>query len=89
MQMAALETSTKCLVLTDDKKPIPAVLRKAEEKKVPLIQVKENVIATVTAVEGALGKSRFSGEAKLSRLVEIMTQHFNLETMYRSLSLAG
>ncbi|MBM4433150.1 MAG: phosphotransacetylase family protein [Chloroflexi bacterium] len=89
MQMAALETSTNCLVLTDNKKPIPAVLHKAEEKKVSLIQVKENLTATVTAVEGAPGKSRFNGEAKLSRLTEIMTQHFNFAAVYQGLGLAG
>lgn len=89
MQMAALETSTKCLVLTDDKKPIPSVLRKAEEKKVPLIQVKENLTATVIAVEGALGKSRFNVEAKLPRLIELMQQYLNFAAVYQGLSLAG
>lgn len=89
MQMAALETSTKCLVLTDNKKPIPAVLRKAEEKKVPLIQVKENLTATVTGIDGALGKSRFNQDGKLPHLMGIMTQHFNFAAVYQGLGLAG
>ena len=88
MQLAALETSTRCLVLSGDTVPLPAVLHRAEDKGVPIIVVKEDVIATVTSIEEALGKTRFNQEKKLSRLAEIMGQHFDFPAVYKGLGLA-
>jgi len=89
MQLAALETSTKCLVLTGNTPPIPAVLNRAKDKKVPIILVKEDVVAAVIRIEDALTKTRFNQEKKLPKLAEIMAQHFNFEALYHGLSLAG
>ena len=87
MQMAALETSTRCLVLSGDVAPIPAVLHRAEDKKVPIILTKEDVVSTVTIIEEALGKVRFNQEKKLTGLTEIMGRHFDFQAVYQGLGL--
>jgi len=88
MQLAALETSIRCLVLSGNTVPLPAVLYGAEDKSIPIISAKGDTIATVTSVEDALGKTRFNQEKKLPKLTEIVEQHFNFQALYQGLSLA-
>ena len=88
MQLAALETATRCLVLSGNTAPIPAVSYRAEDKKVPIILAKEDVAAIVTSIEEALDKARLNQEKKLPRLAEIMEQHFNFQAVYQGLGLA-
>lgn len=89
MQLAALETSTRCLILCGNTPPTDAILYGAEVKKVPIILTRGDIIATVGNIEDALDESRFNQEKKLPRLVEIMGQHFNFASVYRGLGLAG
>ena len=88
MQMAALETSTKCLILSGDTAPTYAVLYRAEDKKVPIILTSGDAIATVKTIEDALSKTRFNQERKLPKLTEIMERHFNFQAVYQELGLA-
>lgn len=85
MQMAALETSTRCLILSGNTAPIPAVQYRAKDKNVPLIAVKSDTMATVMAIEKALDKTRFNQVKKLTKLTEIMEKHFNFQTVYQGL----
>ncbi len=89
MQLAALETSTRCLVLTGNTAPIPTVRYRAEDETIPIILAKGDIIATVMSIEQALGKTRFNQEKKLPRLTEIMEQHFNFQAVYKGLGLTG
>ncbi len=89
MQMAAMETSTRCLVLTGDMPLKPLVLDRAEEKKVPIILAKGNVTSIVSNIEEAFGKIKFNQKNKLPKLTEIMEQHFAFPTVYKGLGLAG
>lgn len=82
MQLAALETSTRCLVLTDNTAPIPTVLYGAENKGIPIILARGDTTAIVTSIEQALGKTRFNQEKKLPKLTEIMGRHFNFRAVY-------
>jgi len=88
MQLAALETSTKCLVLSGDVSPIHTVLQGAEDKGIPIILTKGDTVDTVMSVEQALGKTKFNQEKKLPRLAEVMEQNFNFLALYRGLGLA-
>lgn len=73
MQLAALETSTRCLVLSgSNEPPVYSVLEKAENRGIPIIASGRATADIVTGIEEALGESRFHQEKKLSRLTEIM-----------------
>ncbi len=89
MQLAALETSTRCLVLTGDKAPHPAVISQAEKKIVPIISVRDDIPTIAANIEEALGRTRFNQAAKLPRLIEIMEQYFDFATVYQGLGLDG
>ena len=88
MQLAAMETSTRCLVLSGNTSPISEVLSRAENKKIPIILVKGDTTALVTSIEDALDRTRFHQEKKLPRLTRIMEQHFNFPAVYAGLSLS-
>jgi len=88
MQLAALETSTRCLVLSGNTSPIPDVLNRAEAKKIPIILAKGDTAALVMSIEDALDKTRFHQERKLPKLTGIMMeQHFNFQAVYKELGL--
>jgi len=82
MQLAALETSTRCLVLGGSKEPpIYNVLEKAENRGIPIISTENTVIDVVASIEDALSKGRFNQEKKLPKLTEIMKQHLDLQAV--------
>ena len=89
MQLAALETSTKCLVLSGGVSPTYAVLRSAEDKGIPIVLTKGDTISAVNSIELALGKTKFNQVEKLSRLAEIMGRQLDFQAIYKGLSLAG
>ncbi len=90
MQLAALETPTKCLVISGSTaQPIHSVLYRAENKEVPIILTESGTESIVAAIEGALDRGRFSEEGKLPKLAEIMKQHLDYKAIYKGLSAAG
>ncbi|MFC2014314.1 AAA family ATPase, partial [Chloroflexota bacterium] len=89
MQMAALETPTKCLVVSGDVPLTPGVLYQAEVKNIPVISARADISSIATSIEDALDKSKFNQEKKLRKLGEIMKQFFDFQSLYKGLGLAG
>jgi len=89
MQLAALETPVKCLVISGDTPPAPAVRYGAEVKNIPIILAKADTVSIMTNIEDALGKAKFNQEKKLPKLIGIIEQHFDFQALYRGLGLAG
>lgn len=87
MQLAALQTSSRCLVLAGSTPPKPAVISDAEARHIPIILAKDSVPAVVANIEGAVVKARFNQLNKLPRLTEIIEQNFNLKTLYQGLGI--
>jgi BioD-like phosphotransacetylase family protein len=89
LQLAALETPTKCLVLTGNTAPIEIVLHRAEEKEVPIIVAREDTSATIASIEAALSRVRFNQEKKLPIITDMIKQRLNLQALSQGLGLAG
>jgi BioD-like phosphotransacetylase family protein len=86
IQLAALETSTRCLILTGNLRPSVRVLGKAAEEGVPVILVKDDTLATTERVEAAIGHVRLSSPKQLARLRETMDEYRDLlDGIYRKL----
>ena len=82
MQLAALETSTVCLVLSgSDKPPVYNVLYKAESRGIPIIATGTAVNDIVTIIESALLKTRMNQEKKLVKLAEIVKQNLDIKAL--------
>jgi BioD-like phosphotransacetylase family protein len=81
MQLAALETSTRCLILTGNTTPKPIVLHRAEEKTASVILAKGDVNGITSLIESALNKAKFHQDKKLSKLDEMMQLNFNFAAL--------
>jgi BioD-like phosphotransacetylase family protein len=87
IQLAALQTSTKCLILTGNLHPQDMILGVAEETGVPIIVSKHDTLTTVEIVEGFFGRGRFQQEKKIDRFEELLHEHFDFNSLYVTLGL--
>jgi BioD-like phosphotransacetylase family protein len=85
IHLVALETATRCLILTGNLRPMPEVLRRAEELGVPVLLVRQNTLEAVEAIEQVFGKTRLGQESKLKRFEALFAEHFDFERLYRLL----
>jgi uncharacterized protein len=72
LQLAAVQTSVKCIVISNSAAPIPAVTQKAEEKQVPLISAPGDLKSLIIAIENGMRNLKFTQEKKIPRLLELI-----------------
>ena len=70
IQLAALETSTRCLVLTGDQMPNQIIIARAREAGVPIVVVSHDTLTTVEKLEAVLGRIRIREAPKVRRAQE-------------------
>lgn len=87
IQLASLETATQCLILTGNLRPVPEVLRRAEQLGVPVLLVRKNTMETVDAIEDVFGKTRLGQAAKLEEFEALLEAHFDFERLYEKLGI--
>ncbi len=82
MQLAALETSTACLVLGGgENPPIPNVLFKAESRGIPIIATGTALNDIVTIIDSALPRARLNQTKKLEKLAETVRQNLDVKAL--------
>jgi BioD-like phosphotransacetylase family protein len=89
LQLAALETSTRCLILTGNLYPSPQVLNRAEEQCVPVILTRLDTLAAVQIIEDYFGRSRFQEPRKIERFMELLNKNFDFAGLYGALGITG
>ncbi|MFH0847766.1 MAG: phosphotransacetylase family protein [Chloroflexota bacterium] len=88
IQIAALETDTRCLILTGNLYPTAAVLNQAAIQRVPVIIVSASTMEVVSKVDEVMGHLRLRHQNQLDRLMEIIErQQPALREFSRSLGL--
>jgi BioD-like phosphotransacetylase family protein len=88
IQLAALETSTKALILTGNLHPSPIILGRAEEVGVPIILVRKDTLTTVEIIEQFFGRTRFHQPKKIMRFQRLLEANFNLNELYADLGIS-
>lgn len=86
MHLAALETDTRCLILTGAGQPHPVVSYRAQERGVPIIKVEKDTRAVMEELEGLSASLRFRQEKKLERIEELLGQYLDWPALERALS---
>jgi BioD-like phosphotransacetylase family protein len=82
MQLAALETQTRCLVLSGDgQAPVYNVLQKAETRGIPIISTETSTEDIVACIEEALTQVRLEQEKKLPILAEMVQQNLDVKAL--------
>jgi len=89
IQLAALETSTKCIILTGNLFPSDIIVSRAEEREVPMIVVKEDTLTTVEKIENLLKRLRVSGKRKVARAVELVNREIDFRSLYEKLGISA
>jgi BioD-like phosphotransacetylase family protein len=86
--LGALQTPTRCLVLTGGGDKIdPYVLRGADDKGVAVLVVEQDTPATLERLEACLLGVRFRQEKKLPVLARLLQENLNLKALEKSLGL--
>jgi len=87
IQLAALETSTTCLVLTGNLRPSPLVVKQAEEFGVAVLLVRTNTMETIEAIERVFGKTRLGEKTKLTQFQALMDENCDYERLYKAIGM--
>lgn len=88
IQLAALETHTKCLILTGEMYPNASILVRAQEAGVPIVVVRSDTAATLEACENLSGYASMHCKSKIQRAAEVVEREIDFKTMYQRLGLS-
>lgn len=84
VQLAALETDTKCVILTGNLPPSSQVLSRAEELGVPMVMVDMDTLSAVERMESILGHTRLHDPVKADRIREMLSRAVDLDGLFRA-----
>ncbi|MBE0447903.1 MAG: phosphotransacetylase family protein [Actinobacteria bacterium] len=82
VQLAALETPTKALILTGNLQPSPIVLARAEDKGVPMILVDLDTLSAVEKTDELVGRVRVHQDQKIRKFRELLKSGVDLEALF-------
>jgi len=81
--IAALETSTRCLILTGNIYPNERILARAEEIGVPVVLVAQDTSSAVEICDRLHGHLSLNSERKIERIRELLDKCINWDALYR------
>ncbi len=81
IQLAALEASTQCLILTGAGEPLPQLINRAEELEVPLLKVDTDTLSTVEVIEHAFGHVRLHENVKATYAFRLVEDNCDLQRL--------
>jgi len=87
IQLAALETSTRCLILTGNLRPSPLIIGLAEERGIPIILTRLDTLKTVEVVETFFGKARFHQQKKVQYFEKLLDKSMDFENLGKALAI--
>ncbi len=87
IQLAALETSTQCLILTGHVSPPDFILSRAEDLEIPILSVDLDTLTTVEIINHTFGQVRLQEPAKVQCICQMMAQHFDIDRAIEKLGL--
>ncbi|WGT67775.1 phosphotransacetylase family protein [cyanobacterium endosymbiont of Epithemia clementina EcSB] len=88
LQLAALETSTSCLILTGHITPQPLIINRAEDLEVPILSVNLDTLQTVEIVDSTFGTVRLQEQIKIDCIEQLMTEYFDFDRLLKTLGLS-
>ena len=81
IQMAALSTPIRCLVLTGGHRPIQYVEHEAKEEEVPVVLVQSDSLTTAKAVESLFEGATIHHSAKVACFAQLLDQGLDLQAI--------
>nr|WP_086936331.1 phosphotransacetylase family protein [Chamaesiphon minutus] len=87
IQLAALETSTQCLILTGHLAPQPFIVSRAEDLEIPILSVDLDTLTTVEIIDNAFGQVRLQEPIKINCARELFGHHCNIDRLMSVLGI--
>ena len=87
LHLAALQTSTRCLVLTGGLYPNGRILARAEELGVPVLLVSQETSATVEVCERLHGQTSLHSERKIARAYEVLDKNVDWDLLEEKMGI--
>jgi uncharacterized protein len=87
IQLAALETSTHCLILTGQMAPNAMILSRAEDLEIPVLSVDLDTLTTVEIVDRAFGQVRLHETVKVECVCQMIAENFDIDRLIERLGL--
>lgn len=87
IQLAALATSTTCLVLTGDQMPNQIITARARDAGIPIVCVSTDTLATVEKLQAVMGKIRIREQSKVERAQALLRDRLNSRRIIQKLGL--
>jgi BioD-like phosphotransacetylase family protein len=87
IQLAALETSTQCLILTGHMPPTAAVLSRAEDLEIPILSVDLDTLTTVEIIDRTFGQVRVHEPIKVQTMSQMMAASFDVDRLLAKLGM--
>jgi len=84
IQLAAMETSTRCIILTGGLTSNDVVIGKAQAKGIPIISVNDDTFTTIEKIEVRMGKTSIREKRKVERVKELMDIEFDMKLFLKS-----
>ncbi len=84
IQLAAMETSTKCIIITGGLQTNDVVIGKAQSKGVPIISVQDDTFTTIDKIEVSMGKTSIRERRKVERAKELIDMEFDVKRFLKS-----
>ena len=87
LQLAALETSTQCLILTGHIPPSKAIISRAEDLEIPILSVDLDTLSTVEIVDRAFGQVRLHEPIKFQCICQMVDEYVDSDRLLLELGL--
>lgn len=87
IQLAALETSTKAMVLTGELHPHHNIVERASELGVPIIVASTDTFATVNKIEELMSHLSLHEEVKVGKACDTIKKHLDLKLLKKKLGV--
>ena len=87
LQLAALESSTNCLILTGHSPPQELILARAKDLEIPILSVNLDTLTTVEIVDQAFGTVRLHEAIKVQCVQSLIEEHFDLDKLLSKIGM--
>ena len=81
LQMAALDTSTVCLILTNDKLPVQYIVHHAKLRQIPLLTTQIGTLETMERLNNIGERVTLYSAAKAQYFAELLEAYCNIESL--------
>ena len=83
LHLAALATEPDCLILTGGQQPSPYLIDRVRgsDAEVTVLLSPEGTVRTMELLDELYGRTRFSGQRKLTRAIELFRQQLTIEAL--------